>query len=51
MCIWRGRKTRARRDRVQDLEILRGPQGTLYGKNTIAGAIKYVTVTSTDLQL
>jgi iron complex outermembrane recepter protein len=28
---------------VQDLEILRGPQGTLYGKNTIAGAIKYVT--------
>jgi iron complex outermembrane recepter protein len=28
---------------VQDLEILRGPQGTLYGKNTVAGAIKYVT--------
>src|SRR5580704_6503769 len=28
---------------VDRLEILRGPQGTLYGKNTIAGALKYVT--------
>jgi iron complex outermembrane receptor protein len=28
---------------VQQIEVLRGPQGSLYGKNTIGGAIKYVT--------
>ncbi|HEY2661156.1 MAG TPA: TonB-dependent receptor [Caulobacteraceae bacterium] len=28
---------------VDHIEVLRGPQGSLYGRNTIGGAVKYVT--------
>jgi iron complex outermembrane recepter protein len=48
--VWVGRSAASNQSvlDLQSIEVLRGPQGTLFGKNTVAGAINITSVRPKD---